>query len=303
MVPHLSFFVANTAQTLLGVVVLSLLIRAKAIKTYWPLFGLALWQAPSYFVLLVLLYLRHLGMTGMSPQFAYQLYFYSSWPLYAVSAICSLIFSYILFSTAMRPLKGLRRLGDIVFAWVAFISVLTALSVAFAPAPAGYDPVMLSLSQLERASALITISLVAFVAIAIRPMGLSVRSRVFGTSIGTLILAFTNLTESNYLNHSQSLYNGNVMAQMIGSCVVQTIWIYYFAKPEPERNFILLPTTSPFHYWNDIARRLDQEPGMVAIGGFNPNAFAGAEVEVFRRASAKMPQAEDSSEQQPSGPG
>jgi hypothetical protein len=66
------------------------------------------------------------------------------------------------------------------------------------------------------------------------------------------------------------------------------IWIYYFAVPEPQRKFILLPTTSPFHRWNQISELLGHDPGYVAIGGIPPDAFAAAEIEVFHRASAKM---------------
>lgn len=294
MIPHLPYVIVNTTQTCLGLVVLCLLIRAKQLASYWPLIAMAIWEAPSYFVLL---YVRHLGHGRISATAAYKLYFFSFWPAFAVSAICSLLFSYVLFRNAMRPLQGLQKLGNIVFTWVAVISLLTTLSVAAAPAPQGYDPLILALNQLERASALITVSLVAFVAAAIRPMGLSVHSRIFGASIGTLIVAATTAAQSSHMEQHHALYTTYAMVQLSSSCVAQLIWIYYFAKPEPERNFVLLPTTSPFHYWNDIAKRLDQEPGVVAIGGFNPNAFAGAEVEIFRRASAKMPTLDDPREQ------
>lgn len=298
MVPHLPYFVANSLQTLLSAAVLVFMIRSRELKTYWPLLGLALWQAPAY---TVLLYVRFLGRQHITPVHAYSLYFNTFWSAFAVSAICSLILPYILFRAAMRPLKGLQDLGNIMFTWVAVISTITAVSVAIAPGESGSSSLLLVVSQLERLSGILIVSLVAFVAVAIRPLGLSMRSRVFGVSVGTLLVALTNMLQAATLTHMKKIYSTYSMVQLTSSCIAQAIWIYYLARPEPERNFISLPTTSPFHYWNDIARRLDQDPGVVAIGGFNPKAFAGAEVEVFRRASAKMQQ--QGPEQNPHGEG
>lgn len=296
MALHTYFFLLNTLQTGLGIAVILLVIRAHVVETYWPLVFMAVWQAPSFFVLL---YIRSRGPHRLPPLEAYHLYFTAFWLPFALSALCSLIFTYILFRNAMRPLKGLQSLGNIVFGWAAVITLLTTFSVVTAPTSPGTDHLILALTQFDRASALMTISLFTFVVMSIRPMGLSVRSRVFGSSLGTLVVAITNTAQSTYMTQPRDLYNVYSLVQLSSSCIALGIWIYYFARPEPERNFILLPTTSPFHYWNDIALRLDQEPGVVAIGGFNPNAFAGAEVEVFRRASAKMPAPESSGEQQP----
>lgn len=290
MVSHFPHFLMNTIQTLLGVTVLVLLIRARELKSYWPLLTMAIWQAPAFFVLL---YVRHQGRAHISPVRAYHFYFSTFWAASATSAICALIFTYVLFRTAMRPLKGLQSLGNIVFSWVAVISVVLALSVALEPHVRSEDQLIEVVSQLERASAIMIVSLFAFVAMAIRPMGLSMRSRVFGTSLGTLIVAATNLAQSTYMTeHRDSIYSTYSMVQLSSSCIAQIIWIYYFAFPEPERRFVLLPTTSPFHHWNRISEILGHEPGFVAIGGVPPDAFAGAEIEMFRRASAKMKEVE-----------
>jgi len=61
-----------------------------------------------------------------------------------------------------------------------------------------------------------------------------------------------------------------------------------FAFPEPKRRIIVLPTTSPFLRWNQISLALGDDPGYVAVGGIPPELFAPAEIEVMRRASAKM---------------
>lgn len=300
MVPHLPYFAMNTLQTLLGVVVLMCLIRSRELKHYWPLLAMAMWQAPAYFVLM---YVRFEGRSHLTRTHAYHLYFITFWFAFAVATVCSLIFPYILFRTAMRPLKGLQQLGNIVFTWVAIISTAIAASVVSAPGAGTADNLILAVSQLERLSGILIVSLVAFVATAIKPLGLSVRSRVFGSSIGTLLVAATTALQATRLAGMKDLYSPYAMVQLTCSCIAQAVWIYYFALPEPQRRFILLPTTSPFHHWNRISEMLGHEPGFVAIGGVAPEAFASAEIEIFRRASANMKALENQRDQDdlPSG--
>ena len=178
------------------------------------------------------------------------------------------------------------------YGWAAAISIATALSVAFSPRGQGIDPLIMAVSQLQRSSAILIVSLVAFVALAVRPMGLSLRSRVFGASMGTAILAATNMMQAGYLPHV-SLYSTYALVQLSSSCIAETIWIYYFSVAEPKRKFILLPTTSPFHHWNRISELLGHEPGFVAIGGIPPEAISLAEIDIFRRASVNMKEADD----------
>jgi hypothetical protein len=208
--------------------------------------------------------------------------------MFALSGLASIILTYTIFNSAMRPLKGLQSLGQIMYRWAGAISLAMALSIAFVPAPGSTSPIIMAVSQLQRTSAILILSLVTFVVFAIRPMGLSTRSRVFGVSIGTMIVAATNMVQATYLIHMQRLYGNYAVIQLISSCIAACIWIYYFAWPEPQRKFILLPTTSPFHRWNQISELLGADPGYVAIGGIPPDAFSAAEIEVFHRASAKM---------------
>ncbi|HEU5342414.1 MAG TPA: hypothetical protein VFU66_14265, partial [Edaphobacter sp.] len=77
----------------------------------------------------------------------------------------------------------------------------------------------------------------------------------------------------------------------VAECVTLLTWSAYFAFPEPKRRMIMLPTTSPFLRWNQISMALGDNPGYVAIGDLPPDVFAPAELEVMRRASAKMPAA------------
>jgi hypothetical protein len=47
--------------------------------------------------------------------------------------------------------------------------------------------------------------------------------------------------------------------------------------PEAKRKMVLLPTTSPYFHWNQISEALGDDPGVVAVSGFTPDALAPAE--------------------------
>ena len=231
---------------------------------------------------------------GIERHLAYQMYFYVYWISYAVEAILSLLVIYSIFKLAMEPLKGLQTLGMLVFRWVAAISIAVALGVAFTPHLSGLKFMVAMVTQLQQTSSILTLCLLLFVCFAIRPMGLSFRSRIFGISFGLGFMATTDLVRSAWLSHSSQMYSTvNIISGLV-ACVTFLVWSGYFAFPEPKRRLIVLPTTSPFLRWNQISLALGDEPGYVAVGGIPPELFAPAELEVMRRASAKMPISIDS---------
>ena len=261
---------------------------------------LSMWQVVPF---ATLLYVKHLGPARISARHAYSTYYFTYWIAFAVEAICAIILTYTILHGAMAPLQGLQKLVKIVYFWAASISLLVALNVAFTPMTPMNDLLQLTVVEYQRATAIITVSLAIFVCIAIRPLGLSLRSRVFGTSLGLVIVAITNAFEANYLLQRRPLFGMHSLIQILFSCLAEIIWIYYFAVKEPKPKFVLLSTTSPFHRWNQIAEQFGQSPGFVAIGGIPPEAFANAEIEVFHRASAKMKEISDATAETPSLPG
>jgi hypothetical protein len=197
---------------------------------------------------------------------------------------------YGVFKLAMAPLKGLQTLGMLVFKWAAGISVAVALGSAFGgPNMNGTAYLIAAISQLQRTQSILTLCLLLFVAFAIRPMGLSYGSRIFGVGLGLGVMSTNDLVQSAWMAFhpwmatTYSVINGAVF------CLILATWIAYLALPEPRRRIIVLPTTSPFLRWNQISQALGDDPGFVAVGGVPPEVFAPAELEVMRRASAKMP--------------
>src|SRR3984893_6598944 len=261
------------------------LARNKAARQFGFLIALLCVRLMCSFICIPLLYLSG---HGIERHLAYEIYFYVYWLSYALEAIFSLLVIYSIFKLAMAPLKGLQTLGMLVFRWVAAISVAVAIGVALTPHLSGVKFMVSMVTQLQQTSSILTLCLLLFVCFAIRPMGLSFRSRIFGVSLGLGFLATINLVNSAWIAHNPSMYSLFSLVNGLAVGLTLLTWSAYFAFPEPKRRIIVLPTTSPFLRWNQISLALGDDPGYVAVGGIPPELFAPAELEVMRRASAKM---------------
>jgi hypothetical protein len=228
-------------------------------------------------------------LPAISVQLCYRIYFYTYWGSYAAEAILSLLVIYSIFKLSMAPLQGLQSLGMLIFRWVAVISVAVSVGVAIAPQHTGMEFVVGLVSQIQQTSSVLTLCLLLFVCFAIRPMGLSHRSRIFGVSLGLGIMAAVSLVDAAWLSHNLDMQSTINVINGFAMCATLGIWAAYFAFPEPKRRLIVLPTTSPFLRWNQISQALGDDPGYVAVGGIAPELFAPAEIEIMKRASAMMP--------------
>jgi hypothetical protein len=273
-------------EPILCILLLFALVRSESARKYFFLTALLVVRLASGLICLSLLYFC---ARGIERHLAYQTYFYIYWSSYAAESVLSLLVIYSIFKMAMAPLKGLQTLGMLVFRWVAAISVAVAIGVALTPHLSGMKFMVSMVTQLQQTSSILTLCLLLFVCFAIRPMGLSYRSRIFGVSFGLGFLAATDLVRSAWLSHNSDMYSTVNIISGLSICLTLLVWSTYFTFPEPKRRFIVLPTTSPFLRWNQISMALGDDPGYVAIGGIPPELFAPAELEVMRRASAKMP--------------
>ena len=219
---------------------------------------------------------------------AYSIYFYVYWLGYAVEAVLGLGMVYEVYRLAMAPLRGLQALGMLMFRWAAGIAIAVAIGMAFGPHVTSQRFIIRAITQLQQTQSILTLCMLLFVCIAIRPMGLSVKSKIFGVSFGLGILATSELIGSAWIAHEPSLTSTFSTISMDIFFLTVMIWMTYFLLPEPKRRMIVLPTTSPFLRWNQISLALGDEPGFVAVGGVHPEIFAPAELEIMRRASLKM---------------
>lgn len=215
---------------------------------------------------------------------AYHTIFFVYWASFAVESVLALTVIYCLFRLAMAPLRGLQTLGMLVFRWAGAISIAVALGSAFTPHQSGVKYLMAAISDLQRTQSILTLCLLLFVCFAIRPMGLSFRSRIFGVSLGLGLMATNDLVQAAWLANNPQMGTISDMINGIACCSALFIWVAYFALPEPERRMIVLPTTSPLLRWNQISQVLGDDPGHVALSGVS---FAPSEMEILRRASGK----------------
>jgi hypothetical protein len=273
------------AEPLLCIVALTSLIRSRSMREYGYLCGLLGTRLASLTIGYALLkYGRQ--FLGATPE--YVIYFYCYWTAFAVESILMLVVICSMYRLAMAPLKGLQGLGMLVFTWVAAISVLVALGSSFVPHTSQMTFIVTFVSQMQRTQSILTLCLLLFVCFAIRPMGLSYRSRIFGVSLGLGVMATTNMIQSAWIGNVKDMYGIFSDIGTLSVCLTFLTWTLYFALPEPKRRIITLPTTSPFLRWNQISEILGDDPGHVAIGGLPPEMLAPAEIEVMRRASIKM---------------
>jgi hypothetical protein len=272
-------------EPILCAMLIYFLVRSKSARQFRYLTALLGVRFACSAICLPLLYLCG---RKLSVHIAYPMYFYTYWVSYALEAILSLMVIYSIFKLAMAPLKGLQTLGMLVFRWVAAISVAVAIGVAVSPHISGIKFMVAMITQLQQTSSILTLCLLLFVCFAIRPMGLSYKSRIFGVSLGLGIMATVSLVNAAWLTHSPNMYSTISLVNGLAVGMTLLMWSAYFAFPEPKRRIIVLPTTSPFLRWNQISMALGDDPGFVAVGGIPPELFAPAELEVMRRASVKM---------------
>ena len=262
------------------------LIYAKALKSYGYL-ALLLFARVLFFAVEWLLIESPLtSLIGAKSAYVY--YFYTYWTAFAVESILMLVVICSMYRLAMAPLRGLHTLGMLIFKWVAGISALLALGSALSPHVSAVNYIISFVSQMQRTQSILILCLLLFVCFAIRPMGLSYRSRIFGVSLGLGVMATTDMIQATWIDRVSNMYGGFSLISALATCLTLVTWTVYFALPEPKRRLITLPTTSPFLRWNQISEILGDSPGHVAIGGLPPEMLAPAEIEVMRRASAKM---------------
>ena len=281
---------ASIVECAMSFCVAAIFIYKRLWGKYSLLFALISLRAISGSILIPLLFFRK--DLGISLQIAYNTYYATAWISGIAQALLLIGIIYHVYHEAMRPLQGLQRIGNIIFRWVAVVSV--AVSIAFAAGPHTTRTTLVGIAaaiapQVQQGTFVLTLCLLLFVCFAIRPLGLTFRSRIFGVALGLGVTATTFLTQAAWLATSQaaSLYSPIYLVGAIGGAISVCIWGVYFVLPEPERKMILLPTTSPFFTWNRISEALGDEPGYVAIAGSKPQMLAAAELKVLSSATQK----------------
>ena len=276
----LSFAYTLDVIALVGTV--GVLTFRRAYKTYPTLFGYATVCMLHASVTLAILF--HRQALGISKQSAYRFYFDTSWAARALETMLVLLTVYSIYKMLMEPLDGLHRAGRVVFHWVAGVSLVLAALLVFGPHFSGINSFQTLCGQAQEGVSMLTLCLLAFVSLTTRPLGLTVRSRLFGVTLGLGLMAAVDLVQSMWMGTAgaRNLYSPIYLCNALGTLAGWAIVAVYFTTREPARKLFLLPTTSPFFFWNRVSEALEDSPGVVAFRGIDPEMFAPAELTALR---------------------
>ena len=271
---------------------LGLMARKRLISQFPLLVALLCVHAADATITTAILFYRQ--SLGMQLPTAYKIYVYSHWVTFICEEVLQVLVIYSVFSLAMKPLQGLHNIGKIIFRWVAGVSIAVSVGIAAGPLSATSGNRVTAAyahltTQTQQGIGVLTLCLLLFVCFSTKPLGLTYGSRIFGVTLGLGVMAATTLVEGAWASVSvgQSLYSPFYLFGVLGMCAAVCVWGGYFAVPEPERKLILLPTTSPFFFWNRISEALGDDPGHVAIAGFRPDMLAPAEMQMLSAPSMK----------------
>lgn len=217
-------------------------------------------------------------------------YFYVFWVQTALGDIFAFAVFYELFCAAFKPFAGLRDMAQVVFRWAALALLLVGVVVFCSSALPSFQRVTLIVVNMERAICVMQCGMLLFLLMGSSYLGLSKKNIVFGVSLGFGLTAVVNLlflTLTTVFGYYHLLVYRvfDLSSAVVGTTVI-AMWTWYIANPEPARETINVPVTSPLLRWNEVAMALGHSGGRVAFveqsDSFMPNVERMVE-EVMKR--------------------
>ena len=279
--------IVNFVSLFVCLAVISSLLARGLLRKFWPVASFLVVRVLTHFMCMPPLFFAK--ELGLSRNIAYKIVFYSVWPSIILNTIIMVLIVYSVYSMVLAPFEPLKRLGTIMFRWIAAIGTAVSVGVAVGPHMLAHNYVINLVSQMQQAANVLTLCLLLFVCFSLRPLGLTYRSRYFGVCLGLGMMATAGLVEAAWytVQQAQSVYSMMYFWNDLGIVFAMCVWGTYFILPEPQTRMVLLPTTSPFFFWNKVSAALDTTPGMVVITGFSPQSLAPAEMEALLSVSEK----------------
>lgn len=199
-------------------------------------------------------------------------YFYAYWVGSAVGDMCIFLVLHEIFCAAFKPFGGLRDMAQVVFRWATIAMVLVAF-VVFSSSSALPESqrIIAFITNFQKSIRVMQCGLLLFMLMGAHYLGLSFRNRIFGLSLGFGLSASFELLTWSALQ-ALGFRAGPWFAYWYSSITVMmlSIFLFYLAKPEPERGLVSIPVSSPLLRWNEAALA-------VASGGSRRSALAFAE--------------------------
>jgi hypothetical protein len=267
-----------------AVACLILMWRKGLLRDLWGLGAFLAAFTVEYVISIGLMFFRK--ELGIERQLAWHVLWLSRWTCIVIEYALLLIVIYSAFRSAMKPLRGLHRAGKVIFRWVAVVSLMLTLGMAFGPRMAdGTAYIGIVAGRLQQGTSVLLLCMLVFVCFAIRYLGITYRSRYFGVLLGLGIFSACTLIESAWLSTKGAgvVYSPVFLVSGFGFLACLGVWSGYFIAPEPKRKLVLLPTTSPYFFWNQVSEALGDEPGHVVVSGFTPDMLAPGEIQMLKK--------------------
>jgi len=237
--------------------------RAQKNRIYPAFWQLLIFFIASDSILLMDAVARGLGL--VNSVYGYEIYFYTYWVSFFVQSILIIRVLHEMFRHAMRSMPGVQKLGRPIFFWAIAVSVIMATASGMSSHASGMGLLLASAQVLLRSESVLALCLLAFLAFASHALGVSFRSRIFGVTFGFGLMATSNLVASALALHMTSLSSTINLVQEGVYLSAIALWSGYFLRPEPVRNLVALPVSSPLMRWNEVARTLGNPAGAVAV--------------------------------------
>jgi len=203
-----------------------------------------------------------------SPQGSWT-YYASYWVFTAMSDMFKIAVLYEIFCAAFRPFAGLQDLAKVAFKWAAASIVLIGFLV-FVTTPTSqpnkFNWLIVGVNSFERIVRLMECALLLFLFMGSQHLGVAKRNRVFGFALGFGIDAFFQLMVYSALANTH-ISKMPMLAQLLPMVYYLSllIWVAYLVQPEPARESMHIPVTSPLLRWNEVALALGHSGGRVAL--------------------------------------
>jgi hypothetical protein len=206
---------------------------------------------------------------------------FSSWTYYSVywvgtamSDMFAIAVLYEVFCAAFKPFAGLQDLAKLVFKWAAVSIIMIGFAV-FALNPsnmtARYSWIAIGVNDFERIVCIMECALLMFLYLGSDHLGFSKRNRVFGFALGFGTQSFFQLIIYSFLaNAHPSKIPFYTHLLPVVSFFSLLIWTAYLIQPEPARESLHIPVTSPLLRWNEVALALGHSGGHVALMNSEP---------------------------------
>ncbi len=200
-----------------------------------------------------------------TPSIMYDAYFSVYWLSFLVGSATLYFAMRQIFDHVMEPLPGLKKVGRILFSWVAITATIIVVTSALHPYGISLRAIPLAMIELMRCTSILELCMLAFLALSVHKFGLSYKSHVFGIGLGLGMLAATDFIMSAMTRFGAPMVSTLSLFGELGSLCALLLWTAYFFLQEPVRKTLMMPATSQLLRWNEIAMAIGHSSGQVVM--------------------------------------